>query len=370
MPEKPELAMGALDRIPRRLDVAQAHKAKGGWIAGILPIYYPKALFRAFNILPMEIWGPPNIDPTLGTAHLQPYICSIVRNALSFLQSEASAVVDLVLVPHACDSLQGLGSVLLDFVRLDKPVIPLYLPRAQNEAALCFLVEEFHSLYQQLASITGRSPSDEELTVCIQREEAADRVLLDLHHSRGQLPLSDEAFYRLIRTREFLPAEGFTAIAQEIIHDEGKGSPQGIPLLLSGILPEPMELLRAISAMGGRIVADDLACCSRRLAPPGKAEDPFLRMAESLINTPPEWNKGSPIQARLAHLADLVQQSGAEGVVFYEVKFCEPELFDLPDLRAGLQGMGVPSVTIEVDINEPLSNQILTRVEAFLEMIA
>lgn len=362
--------MGALDRIPHRMEVAQAFKANGGLIAGVLPIYYPRALLRAFDILPMEIWGPPNIDPTLGTAHLQPYVCSIVRNALSFLQSEASSVVDLILVPHACDSLQGLGSVLLDFVQLNKPVIPLYLPRAQNETAVHFLVEEFHFLYRKLESITGRSPSNEELILCIQREEAADRILVDLYHQRGRLSLSDEAFYRLIRTREFLAAEEFIHITQEIIQDEGQDSPKGIPLLLSGILPEPMDLLKAISTMGGQIVADDLACCGRRLTPPGKAEDPFLRMAESLINTPPEWNKGSSIRARLEHLSALVRESGAKGVIFYEIKFCEPELFDLPDLRRGLQSMGVPSVTIEVDINEPLSNQVLTRVEAFLEMIA
>lgn len=361
--------MGVLDRIPRRMDVARGYKAKGGWIAGVLPIYYPRALLRAFDILPMEIWGPPNVDPTLGTAHLQPYVCSIVRNALSFLQSEASDVVDLVLVPHACDSLQGLASVLLDFVRLGKPIIPLYLPRAQGEAGVHFLAEELRSVYRQLASITGRSPSDAELTFCIQREEAADQILLDLHHHRGCLSLSDGAFYRLIRRREFLPAEQFTPFARGLLQAEEQVQPGRIPLLLSGILPEPMAFLDAISKMGGRIVADDLACCGRRLASPGRSEEPFLRMAESLLNTPPEWNKGSPIGERLEYLLTLVRESGAKGVIFYEVKFCEPELFDLPDLRAGLQGQAIPSVTIEIDIHEPLSNQALTRMEAFLEMI-
>ena len=66
----------------------------------------------------------------------------------------------------------------------------------------------------------------------------------------------------------------------------------------------------------------------------------------------------------------LCQTSGAKGVVFYDVKFCEPELFDLPLLRKGLQEVGVPSVAIEVDLNDPLSHQSLTRIEAFLEMMA
>jgi benzoyl-CoA reductase/2-hydroxyglutaryl-CoA dehydratase subunit BcrC/BadD/HgdB len=68
-------------------------------------------------------------------------------------------------------------------------------------------------------------------------------------------------------------------------------------------------------------------------------------------------------------LLQLVERAGARGVLFYDVKFCEPELFDLPDLRQGLQRAGIPSVTIEVDLNDPLSQQILTRLGAFLEMI-
>ena len=58
-----------------------------------------------------------------------------------------------------------------------------------------------------------------------------------------------------------------------------------------------------------------------------------------------------------------------QGIVFYDVKFCEPELFDLPNLRQGLQDAGIPTATVEVDVGDPLSHQTLTRLEAFLEMI-
>jgi len=62
--------------------------------------------------------------------------------------------------------------------------------------------------------------------------------------------------------------------------------------------------------------------------------------------------------------------SGARGVVFYIVKFCEPELFYLPHLRSALQEKGIPSVVLEVDLNDELSQQMLTRLDALLEMIA
>lgn len=375
--------MEAHATIPRRSETIRAFKGSGGLAAAVLPIHYPRALLRAFDVLPVEVWGPPGVDASFGAVHLQPYVCSIVRNALSFLQSGGLDVVDLILVPHACDSLQGLGSILIDFVRPKQPVIPLYLPRGTRESDVGFLADELRALYRRLAEVTHRSPSDAQLAQSIQREETADQFLSELE-SRQQLSLTQIEFYRLVRSREYLPAEIFSDLAQSALgralsppptplprRTTGEGElRQSIPIILSGIVPEPMSLFESLAEMGGVVVADDLACCGRRMYPPGKSDEPFRRMAESLLAAPPDPMRGSPIRKRLEHLLRLCKTSGAKGVVFYDVKFCEPELYDLPNLRKGLQEAGVPSVAIEVDLNDPLSHQTLTRIEAFLEMIA
>ncbi len=355
--------------IPRRSEVVRNHRQAGGAIAAVLPIHYPRALLRAFGFLPVEVWGPPQVDTSYGAAHLQPYVCSVVRNGLSFLRSGGLDVADLLVVPHACDALQGLGSILLDFIRPRQPVLPLYLPRGRRESDLDFLAEEFRAASQRLSEITGRVPSEAELLACIVREEEADRLLAELHRRRTELPMSDLAFYRLVRSREYLPAERFAGLAEEALAQAGDPRADGVPILLSGILPEPMALFEALEEMGGQVVADDLACCGRRLYPPGSDPDPFRRMAQRILNGPPDPTRGSPIEERLAHLLRLAEQSGARGAVFYDVKFCEPELFDLPDLRRELTKAGLPSVAIETDLNDPLSHQTLTRLEAFLEMV-
>lgn len=355
--------------IPRRSDVIRAHKERGGLVAAVLPIHYSRALLRAFDVLPVEVWGPPQASAEYGAAHLQPYVCSIVRNALSFLQTGGLDVADVILVPHACDSLQGLGSLLIDFYPR-RPVIPLYLPRGQRPSDADFLADELRSIYQRLEAITHRSPSVAELAVSIEREERADSLLAELYRQRIKLALTNIQFYRLARAREYLPVEAFSELAQAALSQAVAVRQNGIPLLFSGIVPEPMSLFESITQMGGIVVADDLACCGRRIYPPGASDEPFRRMAESIQNAPPDPTRGSPIQDRLEHLVNLAGASGAKGVVFYDVKFCEPELFDLPHLRKGLQNAGIPSVTIEVDVGDPLSHQTLTRLQAFLEMIA
>jgi benzoyl-CoA reductase/2-hydroxyglutaryl-CoA dehydratase subunit BcrC/BadD/HgdB len=362
-------SMNELPNIPSRREVAEAFKEQGGSIAGVLPIHYPRALLRSFHFLPMEVWGPPNVSSTFGEAHLQPYLCSIVRNALSFIQTEPFEIVDLLLVPHACDSLQGLGSILLDFLPPTQPMFPLYLPRGNGKNGINYFSEEIRSLFRKLEDLTGLSPSDDEVRESIQLEEKADEVLATLHHKRRMLGLSNYDFYKLIRSREFLPAESFTELAQKVLERVENQPSSGIPLIFSGILPEPMHLLHSIDEMGGLIVADDLACCGRRLYPPGQSENVFQRMAESILNAPPDWSRGSSIQSRLTYMIEQSKLYGAKGVIFYNVKFCEPELFDLPMLREGLREKGIQSTMLEIDINDPVSNQLLTRVEAFLEIL-
>ena len=356
---------------PARSQLIHGHHARGGRVAAVFPIHYPRALFYAFDILPIEVWGPPQVDLNLGAAHLQPYICSIVRNALAFQLSGGLDGVDILVVPHACDSLQGLGSILIDFVHPKQPVLTIYLPRGNRESGLEFLADEFRALYRQLAEITGCQPSDAEMMASIRADERADQLLAQLHQQRRKLPLAQIEFYRLIRSREFLPVQDFCNLAESTLA-QAMDSPAngGIPIILTGIVPEPMEMLSALSEIGGLVVADDLACCGRRVYPPGTSDDPFVRMAERILNAPPDSTRGSPIQDRLENLLRLTQDSGAKGIIFYNVKFCEPELFYLPAIRKGLEIADIPSLVIETDVSDPLTHQVVTRLEAFLEMIA
>jgi len=351
------------------MEVIQAFKESGGSIAAVLPIHYPRSLFRAFDILPVEVWGPPKVNSNLGSQHLQPYVCSIVRNGLSFLQSGGLDVADFLVVPHTCDSLQGLASIMIDFIVPRQPVLPIYLPRGMRESDLVFLADELGCLYKQLAESTGQQPDDDELMASILREEEADALLDQLFQERRQIPLGDLDFYQTVRSREYLPAEQFIEFAQELPTTPTAHPSLGTPLLLSGIVPEPMEQFSVISEIGGSVVADDFACCGRRRYPPGKSKDPFQRMAERIIFAPPDPTRGSSIAARSQHLLNLAESTKAQGVIFYDVKFCEPELFDLPELRSALRQAGLPSLTMEVDISDPLPDQIRNRLESFMEML-
>lgn len=358
-----------LPPFPTRKEVIDAHKSRGGLVAAVFPVHHPRALWRAFDVQPIEVWGPPRTDTTLGDAHLQAYTCAIVRGGLSFVLAGKAEAADFFVTPHACDSTQGLASVLLDFVRPSRPVLAFYVPRGDGPSAVEFLAAEFRALFERLVGITGRRPSPEALLEAVQREEEADAALARLHEARLRLPLADREFYRVARAREYLPAERFTELAAAVLEGGTVASRGRVPVLVSGMLPEPMELFEVLERIGLSAAGDDFACTGRRLYAGGTGSDPFARMADSLLSGAPDATRGCSVQARIDHLLGLARRTGARAAVFHEVKFCEPEAYYLPQVRKALEAEGIRSIVVEVNPLEPLPDQVVTRLEALAETL-
>ncbi len=358
-------------RIPSRIETIQKHKNSGGRIAAVFPVHYPKALLRAHNILPVEIWGPPQADPAMADKHLPSYTCSVIRNGLAYLLADKLDLADLLVVPHCCDTLQGLSSLLLDFIPKTKPVLPFYLPRRREAPDIDFFSRELGALELRLAEISGRERDDSTLIKEIATEDRAVQAAQALFKNRQYLPCTNREFYRLIRSREYLPAEQFTALARQVLDEKDTGLESArLPVLLSGIVPEPMDLFDMLTEKGATVVADDMLNTGRRFYGEGSSQDPFTRMAETILLGPPDSTLGSPFESRRDYLINLAGAAGALGVIFHYVKFCEPEQFYLPALKKGLDTAGIPSTVIETELGEPLSNQIITRLEAFMEMLS
>ncbi|MFH1330736.1 MAG: 2-hydroxyacyl-CoA dehydratase family protein [Actinomycetota bacterium] len=349
----------------RREVVARAHAA-GLRVAAVLPYHYPRPLLRAHGFHPIELWGPPGVPRDEGSRHFQAYTCDIVVRATSFLLRGGLAAVDAIVIPHTCDALQGMGSVLGDFVRPTPPVLTLYLPRDRRPADREFLVAELRRLGESLAGISGIVPDEAAWEKAFAAEDAADRALASLYARRDGLAVTDREFYTVVRSREFLAAEDFVALADDL---PGGDPPGGVPVMLSGIVPEPLELFDHLAVMGARVVADDLASGTRRLYPVEDGGDPHERLAARLLSGPPDPTRGDPIAARARWLQEQMEASGARGLVVYDPKFCEPELFDVPLLRRHLGAAGYPLLHVEVELTGGLNQQTLTRLEAFVETL-
>ena len=103
----------------------------------------------------------------------------------------------------------------------------------------------------------------------------------------------------------------------------------------------------------------------RKLLP----EDPFEALTESYFAMPPCTTRDSAVEDHIDYLVDKASRTDARGVIFLMVKFCEPELFDVPQVVEGLKEKGLATLLVECEMNQAFSGQLVTRLEAFVETI-
>jgi benzoyl-CoA reductase/2-hydroxyglutaryl-CoA dehydratase subunit BcrC/BadD/HgdB len=133
-------------------------QARGRKAVAVLPVHYPKPLLTAMDVLAVELWGPPGSPRGPDAGRLQAYVCAVARNALAFLAAGHADVVDGVLFPHTCDSIQGLATLAPDFGGWAKPCFRYLHPKGEERpSSRAFVRAELESLARELATLTGKA---------------------------------------------------------------------------------------------------------------------------------------------------------------------------------------------------------------------
>lgn len=343
----------------------------GRGLLGVFPALYPRELLWALNILPAEIWDPP-LRVRAADAHLQPYICPVVKQGLELILRNKADLLDGFLFPHTCDSIQNLASVVHDYIGLDKPCFFFNHPREPHgPSARVYYRRALGELAEALAPRFGPLDQDQ-LQRRVDQGREITRLTAEVYarRARGESALDNRGFYQALRRGEWLWPEDFAAELKAMLSASGRPKAGGPPIILSGVLPTS-SLLGALDDLGAPVVQDDLLVAGRRLPAAYPAEgDPWDRLVEAYFSLPPCSARTSSLRRRRDHLLGLIKQTGAAGVIFHIVKFCETELFDAPTLMDELKAHGVPSLIIEAGLGAGADGQTATRAAAFLEMLS
>lgn len=349
------------------------NKAQAGdKIMGVLPALYPKELLWAFDILPAEIWDPPG-DILLANAHLQTTICPVVKRSLEFILKDSDIINAGYLFPHTCDSLQNLATQVKDLIAIPAPVFTFYNPKGDfNKASRAFYKETLLNFQETLEQHHG--PLDpKKLKDACQLGHHIDAQLQALQNARmlDRLTLTNLEYFQLIRAGEYLHPEEYLKNLKKIqIHEKPLVNNQA-RLLISGILPPSNDMLSFLDELKVSLVTQDLLSGSRRIPITVMDDplDPIEYLTDRFFLLPPCSTKAGSLHERLQYLKKLIDKSRSRGVLFNMVKFCEPELFDHRFLVKAVKDMGLPTLTLETELQPQLSGQEKTRIEAFVEML-
>src|SRR6266540_5973 len=136
----------------------------GRKVVGYMPIYVPRELIHAADMLPLGILGGGDqLEVIHGDAYYQSYICRIPRSTIELGISGRLDFVDGMLFPSICDVIRNLSGM---WKMLFPQVYVRYFDVPQNyrdDIGGNYYIRELAELRDDLGKIRGTPVTDEEL---------------------------------------------------------------------------------------------------------------------------------------------------------------------------------------------------------------
>lgn len=351
----------------------ERHLAAGRKVIGCFPSYTPEELVYAAGMIPMGIWGAP-VEPYLAKTYLPAFACPILQSTLELGLQGKYKGLSAVLIPTLCDTFRCITQDWLAGVP-DIPMIPVSYPQNRTEAGLRFLTMEYEIVRGKLEAIAGREISDSAIMEAIAVYDRHAEAMRQFSAAAADHPdvITPLLRHRIMKSAWFMDKAEHTRLT-EALTAELRSLPvcpwKGRRVLLTGIAAEPEELLEILEENGLAVAGDDLAQESRQYTSsfPKDASSPTACLAgkwkTQLCSLAHDAEK-----TRVDMLAELARTAKADGVIACMMKFCDPEEYDLPLIFSALSEVGIPTLSVEIDLQPASMGQIRTRIQAFAEML-
>ena len=342
-------------------------------VIGVMPAYFPLEIIYAAGGYPVQLWGN-RLPHEKSDAYLQAYCCSVARSVLELELIKGAEMVKAYAFTSLCDTLINLREI---YRRLfPKPTLELSIPITPKVAARrTYLETVVQKVSTGLEQITGTKITPESLAEAARLYGHSRALQRKLYHIRMGKPglMKNYDFYTVIKTGFFLPAGDYNDMLETLLEQlENKPVPleERPKLVLSGMVFDPIQVYTIFDDLGADIVDDDFAngwrtVSKKRLRVGNLVEG----ITEFLFDPAPCCCIYNPDNDRHPYLLNKVKQAGADGILFWYIKFCEPDAFDRPQLMTRFKNEGIPTGFIDIDLSMTNFEAIKTRINAFCEIL-
>ena len=355
---------------------ARSWKAvQGRRIVGSLCSYAPEEIILASGALGYRIFGT-ETNMTRADAHMQAYSCRLVRGALEEALTGRLDFLDGVVFPHTCDSIQRLSDIWRMNVTRGFHT-DLVLPvKLNTDSARDYMTAVLKKFRRDLEAGLGKKISTADIESAVDTCNRIRRVMQKVYAFRSKFPgmITGSDIHAMVKAAMVMDRYEFLELAGNVVpaleKEAGQGAFTGKRIVLSGGLCNMPDVYRVIEGAGCAIVADDLCTGSRFFEGTiEKREDIIAAISDRYAGRNVCPAKHAGIKSRGEHLVKTVGESGADGVIFLYLKFCDPHGFDYPYLKQMLADQKIPCLLYEMEEQVSAGGQFQTRCEAFMEML-
>ena len=356
------------------------YKAEGKKCIGVMPYYAPEELVAAVGMIPFGMWGSNNKTISRAKEYCATFYCTIAQLDLEMLLDGTMDLLDGVITPTICDTLRPMSQNIR--VAMSEKLPCIFLAHPQNRRAefgMKFCIDQYSHVKGELEKIAGAPITDEALSETIKlynKSRAARREFVKLANDHCDV-ITPTKRSAVLKAAWFMDKAAYTeklAALNAELAALPKCDWKGTKVVTSGIICDNPKLLEIFEENHIAIAADDVAHESRafRVDAP-ETGDPMTALAQQFADQDFEvllYDEESNKNRRGEFVADLVKQSGAQGLVLFMQQFCDPEEMEYPYLKKALDAAKIPHIKLGVDQQMRDFGQARTAIQAFADVIA
>ncbi|GKT10235.1 double-cubane-cluster-containing anaerobic reductase [Desulforhabdus sp. TSK] len=360
------------------------HKESGGKVAGVYCLFAPTELVRAAGAIPVSLCGKKEAPISAAEKTLPPNLCPLIKSSYGYAVTDTCpffAASDFILGETTCDGKKK----MFELMGRIKPLHLMHLPYDTSRGhALDFWHQEMIRLKDFLEEQTGHAIEVQELKRQIKLQNEVRRLLwrISRYSAAETIPLSGLDMMTVMETKSSCcDLEAYAVLLRQLIEelealsaagvsDRREGAPR---LLLTGCPAGKGsdKVLQLMEECGGVIVS--LENCTgikgQNLLVEEDAADPLQALASRYLQTP--CSCMTPNEERLQLIQTLVEEHRVQGVVDLTWQCCHTynvESFVIKELVE--KRWNLPFLHIETDYSASDTEQLRTRIEAFLELMS
>lgn len=367
---------------------AKELKAEGKPIIGYLCIYPVLEMITAFDLVPYRIFGDMDEPITDADDYMPSIVCPFLRSILDLGLKGRYDFLDGVVMAHICDV--GARTAHLWDVAVKTPYSHfLDIPHTNRENSQDRLKELLVDFQKSLELFTGREMSVDKLRESVKKHNEQRKLVRELYDLKKSEPplISGTETFLVMKALMSLPIEEGNILLGEVI-TEIKERVNPVPkkparLLIWGPVIDDVAFIEMIESLDASVVMDDTCVGSRAffLDVP-ITDDPLDGLAyhyledlkcprtlrDSNINgTTKGYN--ADLETRFGYIGEFVRDWNINGVILQALRYCDSHGYEIPQIKDYLNSIGLPNIYLEHDYSKAALGPLMTRIQAFTEII-
>jgi len=367
-----------------RIKELEEAREKGQKIIGTFCVFVPEELTLAANAIQVGLCAGAEAGKEEAEKIVPRNTCALIKSFIGFKLARLCPFTescDMVVGETTCDGKKKAYESFGQYV----PMYIMEVPQQKNASDRKLWKSEVLRYKDKLEELTKNKITAENLKKAIKIVNDRRRVLQRLNKLRAAIPtpISGRDVLLINQISFYDDPVRFTQKINELcdeIEEKIKARqgvvPENTPrLLLSGCpMAVPNWKLPYIIEGSGAVVVGEESCIGTRNTRDlvDESGENLEEMIEAIVDRYLKIDCAcfTPNQERLDNIISLANELKVDGVIHYNLLFCQPYAHESIKIEKFLHDKDIPMLAIETDYSMEDVEQLKTRVEAFVEMIS